>query len=398
MSLYIKVCFILLLLSSHLLFAHQRSESYSSWSIIHGDNDTTVTTIFTIKFSVLARMNWEKGEWEKQITDYVIKSIKTIPECHITEGPDVFSSQQLSSLKISWKQLCAKGQVNIVNGAFFDKDPMHSHIARFEVDSLPYPEKLFTNESRLWVEDQTLVPGKDKLKGSSIKDYVALGIQHITSGFDHIAFLLGLLLLNPRIKQLFISITGFTIGHSLTLFLGVLGYVKPATGFVEALIGYSIALVALEFLARKTNRYFYYSKFLFFIWVFFIFIAYLIDLRIALLGLIGTAIFSVSYFWLAGRTSSKNFSFLLTCLFGLVHGFGFGGYLSEIGLPSDRLLPALLGFNIGVELGQICIVILFILLIRSLGMFKFSKKFLIEPLIASSLISLGTYWFLVRIF
>ena len=173
MSLYIKVCFILLLLSSHLLFAHQRSESYSSWSIIHGDNDTTITTIFTIKFSVLARMNWEKGEWEKQITDYVIKSIETIPECHITEGPDVFSSQQLSSLKISWKQLCAKGQVNIVNGAFFDKDPMHSHIARFEVDSLPYPEKLFTNESRLWVEDQTLVPGKDKLKGSSIKDYLS---------------------------------------------------------------------------------------------------------------------------------------------------------------------------------------------------------------------------------
>ena len=130
----------------------------------------------------------------------------------------------------------------------------------------------------------------------------------------------------------------------------------------------------------------------------FIFIAYLIDIRTALLGLVGTAIFSVSYFWLVGRTSSNNLSFLLTCLFGLVHGFGFGGYLSEIGLPSDRLLPALLGFNIGVELGQICIVVLFILLIRTVGLFKFSKKFLIEPLIASSLISLGTYWFLVRIF
>ena len=96
MSLYIKVCFILLLLSSHLLFAHQRSESYSSWSIIHGDNDTTITTIFTIKFSVLARMNWEKGEWVKQITDYVIKSIETIPECHITEGPDVSPHNNLA--------------------------------------------------------------------------------------------------------------------------------------------------------------------------------------------------------------------------------------------------------------------------------------------------------------
>ena len=81
-----------------------------------------------------------------------------------------------------------------------------------------------------------------------------------------------------------------------------------------------------------------------------------------------------------------------------MHGFGFGGYLSEIGLPDGSQLPALFGFNIGVELGQILLVIIFFLLIRLLTYVWSKNKFLIEPFIASTLISLGLYWFILRIF
>ena len=117
--------------------------------------------------------------------------------------------------------------------------------------------------------------------------------------------------------------------------------------------------------------------------------------RLLLAGLIGTALFSISYFLLVSKATTTNITLIMTCFFGLVHGFGFGGYLSEIGLPSDRLASALLGFNLGVELGQILIVLLFLL---GAKLISFKRSHFVGPLVASFLVSLGLYWFLVRIF
>ena len=194
------------------------------------------------------------------------------------------------------------------------------------------------------------------------------------------------------------AVTGFTLGHSVTLAAAVLGLVKPVSSFVEALIGYSIFLVAIEYFLRKTNQFTFYLFLIFLGWSSLILSAYFLNLQLYFLGLIGTAIFTLTYLSLVARTSSRNISYFVICLFGLIHGFGFGGYLSEIGLQDDRIIQALLGFNIGVELGQILAVLLFLLLGNIIRRVKLRNIWLGKPLLASSLISLGVYWFLTRTF
>ena len=123
-------------------------------------------------------------------------------------------------------------------------------------------------------------------------------------GFDHILFVLSLLLVTKRWRDLAIVITGFTVAHSITLALGALDLVAMPASIAEPLIAASIVYVALENIFRPKPR---------------------------------------------ARLP-------VTFAFGLIHGFGFSGVLRDMGLPSANLVPSLLGFNLGVEVGQIAIV------------------------------------------
>lgn len=137
-------------------------------------------------------------------------------------------------------------------------------------------------------------------------DYVGLGALHIVPrGLDHILFVLGLVLLTLRARDLLLQVSCFTLAHTLTLALSTLGFVELPSSVVEPLIALSIAWVAVENLVRE-------------------------DLARSRL--------------------------VLVFVFGLVHGLGFAGVLGELGLPRAQLLPALLGFNVGVELGQLGVV------------------------------------------
>ena len=151
-------------------------------------------------------------------------------------------------MSLKWRQVCDKEPVEILFNLFFSEDPAHVHIATINIDDQPYPEKIFTVSSRSWNESSAL--NKEQASAySSFYDYLELGVKHILTGLDHIAFLVGLLLLKLKRKNLIIVITGFTIGHSITLALGALNYITPASLFVEALIGYSIVIVAIECVA-----------------------------------------------------------------------------------------------------------------------------------------------------
>lgn len=136
-------------------------------------------------------------------------------------------------------------------------------------------------------------------------DYVVLGVEHILFGIDHLALVLCLFLL-ARGRQLVLLITGFTIGHSVTLTLTALGHLSLPSAPVEASIALSIILLARQVMLRERRGH-------------------------------GTLV--------------------LTILFGMLHGFGFAGALNEIGLPEAQVLPALLSFNIGVELGQMLFIV-----------------------------------------
>lgn len=145
--------------------------------------------------------------------------------------------------------------------------------------------------------------------GEIAKAYTVLGVEHILGGFDHLLFVIALLFLVGFNRQLLLTITAFTLAHSLTLALSALGLLALRSPPVEATIALSIVLVAAEALHGE-------------------------------------------------RTFARRWPALVAFLFGLVHGLGFAGALQEIGLPQKHLAVALLTFNVGVEIGQLFVVAL----------------------------------------
>lgn len=137
--------------------------------------------------------------------------------------------------------------------------------------------------------------------------FVAMGVEHIIGGLDHLLFLVALLALSRGLLPTVSIVTGFTVAHSITLSLAALGIVHVPSRIVEPLIAASIVWVAVENLVAPAG---------------------------------------------AGRR------WLIAAVFGLVHGLGFASALTELGLPRDALVGALIGFNIGVELGQLAFVAL----------------------------------------
>lgn len=140
--------------------------------------------------------------------------------------------------------------------------------------------------------------------------YLYLGFEHIAFGFDHLLFVLCLLMLVNDPKRLFVAITAFTLAHSITLAGTTFGWLRLAISPVEACIALSIALVAAEILKARAGK----------------------------------------------RSIVGHSPWLAAFGFGLLHGFGFASALSDIGLPEDAVPLALLFFNLGVEAGQILFV------------------------------------------
>ena len=127
---------------------------------------------------------------------------------------------------------------------FLEAVPAHLHLARLRRPRKPVVERVFVSGSSA----QALEPAAaaPAAAGSGFADYVRLGIEHIATGADHLVFLLALLLLGASFVEVATIVTGFTVAHSVTLALGVLGVVRPLSAAIEALIGLSIAIVALE--------------------------------------------------------------------------------------------------------------------------------------------------------
>ncbi|MEM9738606.1 MAG: HupE/UreJ family protein [Pseudomonadota bacterium] len=141
--------------------------------------------------------------------------------------------------------------------------------------------------------------------GETVLLYVQIGFQHILPmGLDHILFVLGLVLSTPRINQLALQISAFTVAHTATLGLAATGVITPSSDLVEPLIAASIAFVAVEAIVLRDPP----------------------PWRLAL-------VFG----------------------FGLIHGLGFAGAFGELGLPDTQFWPGLLGFNVGVEIGQVTV-------------------------------------------
>ena len=379
------------------VFSHQRSESYSKWSVEEDENHTLVNVAFTIRLSNLNKLEGPLvGEWEDRISAYIISSFTTDSDCLQESKHRVMTSRADDIFKVSWTLSCNQMLEEIKTNVFFDRDPTHSHIARYIYDSNLSTEKLFTTQTKTW-NLKDIYSSKESSVNSSFKEYVLLGIKHISTGYDHLAFLFGLLLLNQRLKRLVLAITGFTLGHSLTLSLAVLDLVRPVNSFIEALIGFSIALLGLEFLIRHSKSNSTYVKNISYFLFLFLLLYFIFSGGSNSLGLLGLFIFSFCYLTLVSKNLSSFFSLFIASIFGLIHGFGFGGFLFEVGFSEDNILKTLFGFNLGVEIGQLMAMSLFILIIFGISKLDIKNKEYINPLLATFLVTLGTYWFVYRV-
>jgi hydrogenase/urease accessory protein HupE len=181
--------------------------------------------------------------------------------------------------------------------------------------------------------------------------YGALGIEHILLGFDHLLFVLALVLLVPDLRRLLGTITGFTIGHSLTLALAVLGFVHVPQAPVEAGIALSICVLAIE-IARSN----------------------------------------------AGRiTLVQRAPWVVAVLFGLLHGLGFAGALAEVGLPEGEIPLALFAFNLGIEAGQLAFVVVVRGILAVLRRLPLRWPAPVMQLPAYAIGSLAAFWLFERI-
>ena len=388
---------LIILLLSTALMPHQRSESYSKVKIDDQNNLKLVQVEFSIQTFVLQRLNLGfTDNWEQELTNEITQNFIFNQNCNPKDPPFLKNSFSTGYISLSWKMLCDSEILEIDLNLFFDKDPAHTHITTFLINSEAFPEKVFTNTNRKWSE--TDKQAQDSSNFDSFTDYLGLGFQHILSGFDHLAFLLALLILKLPIKRLVIIITGFTIGHSLTLALGALDLITPSSQLVEALIGYSILIIAMESAATITKSYNLYSNILVSLSFILILILSIFGHLKFIYGLIGITVFSYCYLRLASKYSNFTLTIAVTCLFGLIHGFGFAGNLSSIGLMEGRLLPAIFGFNIGVELGQILVVIVLSLIFHQVGKFLRGNTDFLRVFTASGLSCIGVFWFLERLF
>ncbi|MEA3643344.1 MAG: HupE/UreJ family protein [Lamprobacter sp.] len=303
-------------------------------------------------------------------------------------------------LQASFVAVCPEpGPLSLHNDAFFDLLPDHLHFVRVSTtDGRLIAEQVQDRSMRDWVIPEVPSTALTPLA----QRYLRLGMDHMLFGFDHLAFLASVLLLAQGLKPLLLAITGFTLGHSVTLALTVLGFAVPSSALVEALIGLTIALVAAESVFLRQARLTTYALLVFGAGV-------LLATYSALRGwpdpiaMVGISLFFSAYLLLAERRPGWRPTLLplLTAFFGLIHGFGFAGSLLDIGLPGEHLAVALAVFNLGIEISQVLIVAAVLALLAAMQRLVPRSVALSSAghtALASALVALGMYWFAQRAF
>jgi hypothetical protein len=242
--------------------------------------------------------------------------------------------------------LCARtpSALRLDYDVLFELDARHQGLGRIELPDAPPRSLLFAADARHLELDRpvTLL--------AQLADYVRLGMEHIFTGYDHLAFLAALLLvaaargLRGGLRYILAIVTAFTVAHSLTLIAAGLGWARLPAQVVEPAIALSIAYVAVENLVVREPR---------------------------------------------GR-------WLYTFGFGLVHGFGFASVLQQIGLPRRGLVASLVSFNVGVELGQLCVVAVLAPLLLGLVP-RFGQAQRLRVVGSAVLLAFACLWFFERV-
>jgi len=328
--------------------AHQKSVSYSKWTLL---DDGAIAEV---------RVRWlelTSLPIESDAADAPIDGTMALPylqsrlfletdagPCEAIPSSTILLPAARGWLRVEWRVRCNSPPTSL-HSELFTSLTNHVHLATV---LRPEPMDVVLSSTA----PTAAIDSARKTRGAEgLRSYLRLGVEHILSGWDHLAFLLLLIVVARRLREVAVLVTGFTVGHSVTLAAAALGAVVPHARAVEATIAASILIVALENVGMEQVR----GGAIVILGALVLFVA-----SAAFGGLPafwGLALFTFCYFTLL-RTlhGTGRLRWVIACIFGFVHGLGFSGVLLEQELPRAQLVQALFGFNIGVELGQLAIV------------------------------------------
>lgn len=231
-----------------------------------------------------------------------------------------------------------------IQGPLFTYDPAHeTYFNVYVEDAVRHQDVLDAGHPRSrWRSD---VP---QTRAAVVRRFIAEGVHHIFIGPDHILFVVGLLFLGGSVRALLRIVTAFTLAHSVTLALAATGVLSPPARLIESVIALSIVYIGAANLLAKPDR--------------------------------------------------PDRRALVAALFGLVHGFGFANVLRELGLPREALAWSLVSFNVGVEIGQACIVLAVAPLLALLRSRRPRAASGVVQFGSLVVVAAGAYWFVQRAF
>ena len=266
---------------------------------------------------------------------------------------DVVPERQ--SVRLAFTIADAPPAHTVIRAYVFPYDPIHqTFVNLYEDDELTLQAILDASRQRV-----EYYGGTTQGRLAVIRTFVLSGIEHIMIGPDHILFLVGLLLLGGTLAKLALIVTAFTIGHSITLSLAALDIVSPPAYFIEPLIALTIVVVGAD---------------------------NLLVLRAAAPKAPQTP------------QAPSDIRAGLAAAFGLIHGFGFAYVLKEFGLPQAALGWSLFAFNLGVEIGQLLIVVVVAGALILLRKRSVRAARLVATVGSIAVVAAGVYWFIERVF
>ena len=297
-----------------------------------------VSPVFSHEFSPAHLIIEEDEDFKYEVTwMYPIRNLGpvnlTLPNDCQSNSLETFQESKYLSEKISLQ--CSdsiKGKDIFIKGLSILNDALVT--IKF-LDGERYEGLVSVKDSKLTVPEEVQV---------FPTGYFMLGVEHLIGGPDHLLFVFGLLFIVFGWQNLIKTITAFTLAHSITLGLSVLEIVSLPSATIEALIALTIIYLALEIKDERNN---------------------------------------------------KSTPWLMAFGFGLLHGFGFAGALSEIGIANEQLLLSLLFFNVGIEIGQLIMIPLFLISIWLLQKVKFN--FSVTKLSSYAIGGMGSFWLIERV-
>jgi hydrogenase/urease accessory protein HupE len=322
--------------------AHQASVSYSELTV----RETSVDG--TLRFSLadvrtqtrFDPQHLDAGALRKLLVEpFVVKSagVRCELSSAISKRPD---GDDGIAIGAHWRCPDPVETLSVRAGFLETLPPGHTHFSRIDLGG-----EVVQRVAQ--ADDPGFEVSRSRSAAREFRRFLRLGVEHIFTGYDHIAFLIGLLLLGGTVRELVKIVTAFTVAHSITLALAALAVFSPSSRVVEPLIAASIVFVGIEDLwALRRSR----------------------------------------------TESALRHRWMVTFAFGLVHGFGFASVLRQLELPRRLLATGLVSFNLGVECGQLCIVLLALPLLRRLRTWK-----AFAPAASTCIAALGAIWLLQRL-